>query len=47
LQGAAAGKPEPRVPVNLAGVKDGAMRPAQLAYLTPDVADTLVINQIK
>ena len=47
LQGAAAGKPKPRVPVNLAGVEGGAMRPAQLAYLTPDVADTLVLNQIK
>ena len=40
-------RPEKRVSVNLAGFEGGAMHPAQLAYLTPDVADTLVLNQIK
>ena len=39
-------QPDPRVWVNLADFEDGAMRPAQLAYLMPTVADTLVLNQI-
>jgi hypothetical protein len=39
--------PQPRVQVNLADFDEGAMRPAQLAYLTPTVADTLVLNQVK
>jgi len=47
VQNATAGQPKPRVPVNLAGFEQGAMRPAQIAYLTPDVADTLALNQIK
>ena len=38
-------QPEGRLRVNLADVENGIMRPAQLAYLSPDVADTLVINQ--
>jgi hypothetical protein len=40
-------QPRPRVQVNLAGFDEGAMHPAQLAYLTPTVADTLVLNQIR
>jgi hypothetical protein len=40
-------KPAPRLEVNLAGFEGGALRPAQLAYLTPEVADTLILNQIK
>jgi predicted phage baseplate assembly protein len=36
-----------RIRVQLAGFDSGTMRPAQLAYLTPTVADTLVVNQIK
>jgi len=39
-------QPRQRLEVNLAGFEDGTMRPAQLAYLTPDVADTLVLNQL-
>jgi hypothetical protein len=38
--------PAPRVPVNLAGFEGGVIRPAQLAYLTPDVPETLILNQI-
>ena len=39
-------RPGTRIRVNLAGIEDRVMYPAQLAYLTPDVADTLVLNQI-
>jgi hypothetical protein len=39
--------PRRRLQVNLAEVKNGIMQPAQLSYLSPHVADTLVINQIK
>jgi hypothetical protein len=39
-------QPKQRLPVNPADFANG-MLPAQLAYLSPDVADTLVINQIK
>jgi hypothetical protein len=35
-----------RIRVQLAGFEAGTMRPAQLAYLSPTVADTLVVNQI-
>jgi len=38
--------PAPRVAVNLAGFEEGVIRPAQLAYLTPDVPETLILNQI-
>jgi len=38
--------PAPRVPVNLAEFEDGVIHPAQLAYLTPEVPATLVLNQI-
>jgi hypothetical protein len=41
------GQPLPRLAVNSADVRDGVMRPAQLAYLSPDVSDMLVLNQIK
>jgi hypothetical protein len=40
-------KPAPQVEVNLADFEGGALRPAQLAYLTPEIADTLILNQIK
>jgi predicted phage baseplate assembly protein len=39
--------PKPRVPVSLATVKDGIIRPAQLAYLTPDVEATCILNEVK
>ena len=38
--------PAPRVAANLAGFEKGVVRPAQLAYLTPDVPETLILNQI-
>jgi hypothetical protein len=34
------------VRVNLAGFEEGTIRPAQVAYLTPDVPDALVLNQL-
>jgi hypothetical protein len=37
--------PPPRIPVNLADVEMGALRPAQIAYLTPDVPETLIITE--
>jgi len=42
-------EPQPRLSVNLAGFEDAArtIRPAQLAFLTPDVPATLILNQIK
>ena len=36
-----------RLSVNLAAYERGVKRPAQLAFLTPDVPDTLILNQIK
>jgi len=33
--------------VNLAAFEGSVIRPAQLAFLTPDVPDTLILNQIK
>lgn len=36
----------PRVPVQLAGLQEGAIRPAQLAFLTPQVPDTLILKEI-
>ncbi len=36
-----------RLPVNLADFEQGAIRPAQLAFLTPDVPDTLILNRIE
>jgi len=39
-------EPRSRIPVNLAGREDGTLRPAQLAFLTPDVPATLNLNQI-
>ncbi|NOZ53014.1 MAG: hypothetical protein GXP08_07690 [Gammaproteobacteria bacterium] len=36
-----------RLRVNLADDEQGVIRPAQLAFLTPDVPDTLILNQIK
>jgi len=39
------GRPELRLPVNLSDYEGGIIRPAQLAFLTPDVPDTLIMNQ--
>ena len=46
--GAAAGAStlSQRVDVNLAGFERGAIRPAQLAFFTPAVADTVTLNQL-
>lgn len=41
------GRAESRIRVNLAGIEGKAIRPAQLAFLTPDLPDTLILNQIK
>ena len=38
--------PSPRVSVNLADFEQGAIRPAQLAFLTPEVPATLILNGI-
>lgn len=43
-------KPDQRVVVNLPSLPksgDGAIRPAQLAYLAPEVPDTLILNLIE
>jgi hypothetical protein len=42
-------KPLPRIPVALAKpdpAAPGGIHPAQLAYLTPDVPETLILNRI-
>jgi len=42
-------KPQPRIPVALAQpdpAAPGGIHPAQLAYLTPDVPETLILNRI-
>ena len=39
-------EPLMRVTVNLANREAGAILPAQLAFLTPDVPETLILNQI-
>ncbi len=36
-----------RIPVNMADYEQGTIRPAQIAILSPDVPDTLILNQIK
>lgn len=36
-----------RLRVNLAGLEGGVIRPAQLAFLTPDVPETLILNRIE
>ncbi|MDC8757002.1 putative baseplate assembly protein [Janthinobacterium fluminis] len=35
-----------RIAISLGGVEDGALQPAQIAYLAPDVADTLILQEI-
>jgi hypothetical protein len=35
-----------RLEVNLAAFENNQIRPAQLAFLTPDVPETLILNQI-
>lgn len=40
------GEPEQRVRVNLPELAGDVIRPAQLAYLTPDAPDTLILNLI-
>ena len=37
-------KPRPRIPVEVARIDP--IRPAQIAYLTPDVPDTLILNEV-
>ena len=39
-------RPVNRLPVNLAAAPGGLHRPAQLAFLSPTVQDTLILNQI-
>jgi len=39
-------EPVARIPVNVADTEEGVIRPAQLAFLTPDVPSTLILNQI-
>lgn len=39
--------PPQRIRVSRAGFDAGAMRPAQVAYLTSEVPDTLVLNQVR
>ncbi len=39
-------EPLSRITVNLAGREAGAILPAQLAFLTPEVPETLILNQI-
>lgn len=41
----ATGRPLARVTANLAGRENGTLRPAQLAYLTPAVPETLILTQ--
>lgn len=36
-----------RIRVNVAAMENGVIRPAQLAFLTPEVAETLILNQIE
>lgn len=38
--------PTHRIRVNLAGSANGSVQPAQLAFLTPEVPETLILNQI-
>lgn len=38
--------PAERVDANVAAFEQGSLRPAQLAIFTPDVPDTLILNQI-
>jgi hypothetical protein len=38
--------PSQRLSVNLAESKDGVIQPAQIAFLTPEVPETLILNQI-
>jgi len=39
-------QPVQRVAVELAGRDDGSIRPAQLAFLTPRVPETLILKEI-
>ncbi len=42
--------PQPRIPVNLADLVDkkgDIFQPDQIAYLTPDVPDTLILTELK
>jgi len=39
------GAPLTRVPVNLAARDDGGVRPAELAYFSPLVPATLILNE--
>jgi hypothetical protein len=37
----------PRVVVHAARLEDGVISPAQLAYLQPQVPETLILNEVK
>ncbi len=45
-QSEATGKPEPYVKVELADFDQGTLRPAELAFLSPELPTTLVLNRI-
>jgi baseplate J-like protein len=45
VQHAETAGPRSRVRVNLAGLEDGQLRPAQIAYLTPFAPATLILNE--
>ena len=47
LNGTGGPQPQPRILVNLADKEDGIFRPDQIAYLTPDVPDTLILTELK
>lgn len=40
------GRPATRIPVNLTHLQNGVIQPAQLAYLTPVVEDTLILTEL-
>jgi len=44
---ASTGLPKPKIPVLSSRVVGGGIRPAQIAYLSPDVPDSLFITEIK
>jgi hypothetical protein len=47
LAGAATEAPAPRISIKMARIEGGAIKPAQIAYLTPVVPDTLILKELK
>lgn len=47
LAGAATQAPPPRISIKMARIEGGAIKPAQIAYLTPVVPDTLILKELK